>query len=113
VTGQPSSSERVFWRNLLTTLECIVREPVLSVEVGLDAEESPATAGVRCVEVAAAAMGSENNDTKRDEEARRRVEANVLAAGAVVACGAGGARCSGFYSARVFCRTPDEKEDAR
>lgn len=77
--------------NLLTTLECILREPVLSVEVGLDADESPAAGDVRWVLEAAAAIGSENKDTKREEAVRRNAEANTLAAvrlsRAVCCCG--------------------------
>lgn len=68
--------------NLLTTLECIFRESVLGVEDTLEADESPAAGEMRWFGDVAAAIGSEKRERKRVEVARRKVEANTLAAGA-------------------------------
>lgn len=60
---------------MMTSFECILRESTL---------ESPATGVVRVLCEAAAATGSENKDTVRGV-ARRKIEANSLAACAAVA----------------------------
>lgn len=70
----------------MTTRECILRELVPAVEVGLDTEGSPAVGTVRCDDDAAAAIGREKRERKRDEVARRKVEANTLTVGGFVAC---------------------------
>ena len=53
---------KIMENNLLTTRECILREPVLAVEVGIDAEGSPAVGTVRWDDAAVAAIGSENRE---------------------------------------------------
>lgn len=70
----------------LTTLECMFRESVLRVEEKLEADESPAAGEMRWFGDDAAAMGTENRDRKREEDARRKAEANSLAVGVVIAC---------------------------
>jgi hypothetical protein len=67
---------------MMTTFECIVRAPVLRIDVGLDG--NPAVGYVRLVVEAAAAIGRENKERVREEDARRNAEANSLA---VVVCG--------------------------
>lgn len=67
---------------MITNFECILRESVLGVETLLETDESPAAAGdTRWLGEAAdaAARGTEKTDRKREEEARRKAEANSLA----------------------------------
>lgn len=71
--------------NLLTTFECIFRVSTFDSPAKL-LEESPAVGDMRCLWDAAAAMGTENKDRTRDEDARLKVEANTLAACAGLAC---------------------------
>lgn len=61
---------------MMTSFECIFLESTL---------ESPARGVVRVLCEAAAATGNENNDSVRGV-ARRKIEANSLAACAAVAC---------------------------
>jgi hypothetical protein len=61
---------------MMTSLECILRVSTLEI---------PARGVVRVLCEAAAATGSENKDSDRGV-ARRKIEANSLAACAAVAC---------------------------
>lgn len=66
---------------MITNLECILRECVLEVTDRFE-EESPAAGDARWLCMAAAATGREKKEKKREEDARRSVEANSLAVGA-------------------------------
>jgi len=52
----------------------------------LEADESPAAGEMRWFGDAAAARGTENSDRRREEDARRKAEANTLAVIWVLAC---------------------------
>jgi hypothetical protein len=49
-------------------------------------DESPAAAWFFCLNEAAAAIGTAKAEARKEDEALRRVEANTLAAGTIVAC---------------------------
>jgi hypothetical protein len=77
VLAEPPESVDVY--NSLTSFECILRTSVRGVEDCLEADESPAAGEKRWFGEAAAARGTEKSDRMRDEDARRKAEANTLA----------------------------------